>query len=77
MGRVPKEAELLVEFESEHLWPEYKDYLKVRRGNLFASAQRFAPLWRCFELLDKIWVREFETSKKISIPTNLCLSCCL
>lgn len=60
MTTAPSENDLLLRFEQENLPPHYRDYYVAKRQNLFASIEGFSPLWRCFMLLDEIWLREFE-----------------
>ncbi len=35
----------------------YKDYLRTKRNNCFASIQNLPVAWKCFDSLDKIWAR--------------------
>ena len=53
------EADLLLPFERQAFRGEYKEFLKIKRGNCFATIQSFPGLWRSFQLLDDIWLRDF------------------
>ncbi len=59
----PQETDLLVPFESENITEDYKEYYKTKRNNFFASVQRYAPMWKYYLLLDKIWLRELADLK--------------
>jgi hypothetical protein len=59
----PKESDLLVPFESQHIPPDYKEYYVIKRNNLFASIQGLPEMWKYYILLDDIWLREFGDLK--------------
>jgi hypothetical protein len=61
----PKESELLVPFESENIPADYKAYYKIKRNNFFASIQGFPEMWKYYNLLDAIWLREFSDLKPL------------
>jgi len=61
-----REAEFLLPFELKRLQGTFRDYLKVKRNNYLATIEKFPTLWRCFELLDEIWMREFADLEKTS-----------
>ena len=65
MASKPKDSDILVPFEMQNFWPEYKEYLIIRRQNLFASIQMLRPLWECYRTLDQIWTREFQDVSRI------------
>lgn len=54
------ENDILVPFEVQNIPPEYLEYYKVKRNNLFASIQGFPDLWRYYIGLDRIWLREID-----------------
>jgi hypothetical protein len=58
-SRNPRESDLLLPFESQHIPEHYKDYYSAKRNNLFASIEGFPEMWKCYTLLDAIWLREF------------------
>lgn len=61
--RQPQESDLLVQFESEHIPADYKEYYKAKRNNLWSSIQNFPEMWKYYVLLDEIWLREFGDLK--------------
>jgi hypothetical protein len=65
----PQESDLLVPFERQNIPAEYKEYYQIKRGNFFASIQRFSEMWKYYTDLDKIWMREFDDIKP-SVGTN-------
>ena len=68
----PTESDLLLPFERQNLHLHYKDFYKTKRNNLFATIQSFPNIWRCFELLDEIWMRAFSDIERLHDP-NLIL----
>ena len=52
--------DLLLPFEKQHLRGDYKEFFKIKRNNFVATIQAFPGIWQCFELLDEIWMHEFE-----------------
>lgn len=54
------ENDVLVSFEITNLPDHFKRNYQIKRQNFFASIQSFPPIWECFMLLDKIWLRELE-----------------
>lgn len=59
----PKESDLLVPFEIQHIPKNYKDYYIVKRNNFFSSIQGFPEMWQYYTMLDEIWLREFSDLK--------------
>lgn len=51
------DSDLLLPFERHQLSAPYKEYLRTKRQNCFASIQKFPVAWKCFDLLDRIWAR--------------------
>ena len=52
-----EDADFLLPFERHCLSDPYREYLRTKRNNCFASIQKFPAAWKCFDLLDKIWAR--------------------
>lgn len=71
MSREPQESDLLIAFETQVLRGDYKEYYKVKRQNFFGTIQAFPRLWGCFQLLDRIWMREFDDLKRLTDPKQL------
>lgn len=65
MGKPPTETDLLLEFESRRLRGDYKEYVKARRNNYFATIQTFPRIWECFLILDECWMRDFEDLQRL------------
>jgi hypothetical protein len=65
------ESELLVPFEIQNIPAEYREYYKIKRNNFFASIQNFSDIWKCYMLLDKIWLREFDDLKPARDPERM------
>jgi hypothetical protein len=57
---MPAETNLLTAFESNVLSGDYKEYFKIKRNNFIARIQEFPSMWKVFQLLDEIWIREFR-----------------
>lgn len=57
--KAPQESDLLVPLESQILPDDYKEYLKTKRNNFFATIQKFPGMWKYYMHLDHIWSREF------------------
>jgi len=53
----PRDVPLL-SFEQQKFHPEYRQYVKDKRGNFFKVIEEFPGLWDCFQLLCVIWFRE-------------------
>ena len=51
------DSDLLLRFERHQFSDPYKEYLRTKRNNCFASMQKFPVAWKCFDLLDRIWAR--------------------
>jgi len=68
---LPPEADLLVPFEIQNIPPDYREYYLTKRNNFFASIQGFPEHWKCYLLLDKIWLREFEDLKPARDPERM------
>lgn len=60
MKRPPTESDLLTGFELLNLRGDYREYFKTKRNNFFATMQELPDLWKCFQLLDQIWIRQFN-----------------
>ena len=60
-----REDEFLLPFELKRLQGTFREYLRIKRNNYLATIEKFPVLWRCFELLDEIWMREFTDLEKI------------
>ncbi|MGO9519609.1 MAG: hypothetical protein ACLPND_21435, partial [Candidatus Korobacteraceae bacterium] len=56
----PQEKDLLVPFEIQNIPGKYREYYAIKRQNFFASIQDFRELWKYYQMLDAIWLREFE-----------------
>src|SRR6266478_3246392 len=56
----------LLPFEQRVLPAEYKEYYRVKRNNFFSSIQKFAEMWKCYMMLDQIWLREIDVLKPAS-----------
>jgi hypothetical protein len=67
----PIEDDLLLPFERENLPKEYKEYYGIKRGNFFASIQRFPEMWNYYMTLDMIWLREFDDLKPSADPDRM------
>ncbi len=63
--RPPTDDDLLLPFEKVHLQGDYKDYFKTKRNNFFATVQTVPGIWRCFGLLDDVWMREFQDLQRL------------
>jgi hypothetical protein len=70
MPTQPHES-VLTSFEQEVLPPRFREYYAAKRQNLFATIQAFQPLWKCFMLLDEIWLREFDDMNSGGDPNKL------
>jgi hypothetical protein len=68
---IPQESDLLVPFERQNFPSEYKEYYQVKRGNLFASIQRFGEMWKYYMDLDKIWLRECDDLENSRDPGRI------
>ena len=71
MAKEPTEHDLLLPFESERLRGNYKEYFKTKRNNSFATIQAFPGIWNCFQLLDEIWMREFDDLQRLLDPNQM------
>ncbi len=67
----PKESDLLVPFEIEHLPQDYKEYYLIKRNNFFASIQGFPEMWKYYTMLDAIWLQEISDLKPPSSAAQL------
>lgn len=61
----PTDEDLLLPFERQMLSTPYRNYLRVKRNNTFASIQKFPRQWKRFDLLDQVWLREIEDLNKV------------
>ena len=43
----------------------YRDYLRIKRNNTFASIQRLPQQWKRFDLIDQVWLREIHDLNKV------------
>jgi hypothetical protein len=71
MEAEPQESDLLVAFEIRSIPDDYREYYRAKRQNLFATIQRFPEVWRCYLLLDKLFLREFEDLKTATDPARM------
>ncbi|SRR5260370_23696575 len=71
VGVSPSDEDLLLPFEIKCLSLEYKSFLKIKRNNRFATVQMFSKLWRCFLLLDQIYLEEFSDLDNLREPTQM------
>lgn len=67
----PQESDLLLPFEIQNIPERYREYYKAKRNNLFASIEDFRELWKCYILLDGIWLREFDDLKPARDPNRM------
>jgi hypothetical protein len=61
----PADEELLLPFERQMLSVPYRNYLRTKRNNTFASIQRLPHQWKRFDLIDQVWLREIEDLNKV------------
>jgi hypothetical protein len=66
-----KDADFLLASEQEILHGDYKEYFKTKRYNFLASVQQFPALWECYQLLDQIWLREFNDLERLREPVQI------
>jgi hypothetical protein len=66
-----KDADFLLALEQEILHGDYKEYFKTKRYNFLASVQQFPALWECYQLLDQIWLREFNDLERLHEPVRV------
>jgi hypothetical protein len=66
-----KDADLLLASEDVVLRGDYKEYFKTKRYNFLASVQQFPALWECFQLLDQIWLRDFNVMDPLHEPVQV------
>ncbi len=59
---------LLLDFEKQAFSRGYAEYFAVKRNNFFASIQRFREIWRCFMVLDELWMQEFADLQHLTDP---------
>ena len=71
MSDKDKGTGLLLPFELQNIPKEYLPYYEARRQNFFASIQSFPQLWKMFQALDAIWLREFDDLKLMRDPNLL------
>jgi len=67
----PKDEQVLLPFEREHLAEPYQEFLRIKRNNTFASIQRLPHQWQRFELMDQIWLREIGNLKRVFAPSHV------
>ena len=78
MSTEPKETDLLMKFEIDHIPAEYRDYYATKRQNLFARIQGFPALWKLYLQLDEIWMQEFRDLQSRREPSSMLpLLCCM
>jgi hypothetical protein len=66
-----QETDLLTQFEMQSIPAEYREYYAAKRNNFFASTQAFPELWKCYLLLDSIFLREFGDLKPARDPDRM------
>jgi hypothetical protein len=67
----PRENDLLARFEIDNIPAGYREYYLAKRANFRTSIVQFPALWRFYQLLDKIWLREFEDLNSASDPQRM------
>lgn len=65
------ESDLLLPFEMAVLAGDYREYIKTRRNNTFASIQTFQHLWRAFAELDQCWRAGFDDMRRITSSDDM------
>jgi hypothetical protein len=71
-----KEDDLLLPFEKLVLHAPYREYIRVKRQNRFATMQALSQIWTGIELLDSIWERELRDLYQVidaNVPLPLSL----
>jgi|ERR1700674_3826011 len=66
-----KDADFSLALERGILRGDYKEYFKTKRHNFLASIRQFPALWECFQLLDQIWLREFNVMDPLQEPVQI------
>ncbi len=51
---------MLLPFERQAITGDFKEFFKTKRNNFLATIQRFPRLWKIFQELDEIWLREIK-----------------
>ena len=54
------DSDLLVKFERDNLYDDYRVFYSVKRNNFFSSIQGLPEHWEFFCRLDEIWRREID-----------------
>jgi hypothetical protein len=63
-----KDEDVLLPFERQILRGDYKEYYKIKRNNFHTAIGEFPLLWESFQLLDEIWLREFDDLERLREP---------
>lgn len=71
MSSEPQQSDILMTFESQNFFSEYKEYYKTKRQNFFATIESLPQLWECFQRLDEIWMREFSDMNVVGDPNTM------
>jgi hypothetical protein len=61
----PSVEDLLLPFERHAFSGPYREFVRIKRNNTFASIQQYPDHWERFQLFDRIWLREIEDLKKV------------
>jgi len=64
-------SDLLLPFEQKEMPEHYCPYYEIKRNNFFASIQGSRDLWRYFQLLDMILLREFQDMGTANDPNRM------
>jgi hypothetical protein len=62
------DEDLLLPFEKHVLREPYRQYVRVKRNNRFATIQALPKIWTCFVLLDAICERELQDLYQVIDP---------
>ena len=69
--RTPLETDLLLPFEMTAVTGDYREYLKTRRNNCFASMQAYRDLWHAFAELDQCWRQGLDDMRRITSADDM------
>jgi hypothetical protein len=64
-------SDLLLPFEQMAMMEHYRPYYEIKRNNFLASIQGAPDLWHYFQLLDKIFLTEFEDMGTAHDPNRM------
>jgi hypothetical protein len=70
-GKLSAPTAELFSVETECFRSGYQEYFKGKRQNFFLSLTAFRPLWDCLQLLNDIWLREFNNLEHLTDQTHL------